>query len=79
MKHILEVTACYKMGHQTLVVPVAIIARNINRIEKMPEEMPEFAEGINTRIQLPLGDWIPYGDKYEHVIDRWHTCLEHQL
>ena len=79
MKHILELTALYKMGHQRLSAPIGIIGRNICRIEKVPEELPDFSDGCNTRVQLAHGESLYVAQPYEEVLASWHEALEHSL
>lgn len=67
MKNIIECTAQYKIGHQHVKVPMVILSRNIIRIEKLAEEIPEFLEGINTRLQIFTGEFVPILEKYDDV------------
>lgn len=79
MKHILELTAKYKMGMQHLAVPVAVLGRNILRVEKVPEEVPEYMDGSLTIVQTSIGERLYVSQSYEEVINNWHESLEHSL
>jgi hypothetical protein len=79
MKHIIELTAKYKMGHQQFAAPVSVIARNILRVDRVPEEVPEFADGCNAVVQTSIGERFHVAEKYEAVVSLWHEALEHSL
>ncbi len=79
MKHIIELTAKYKMGHQVFAVPMSIIGRNIVRIEKILEEVPEFTDGFLSRAQLSTGETVFLGNSYDEAVKLWHDSLEHDL
>jgi hypothetical protein len=55
---------------------MAIIARNIARIEAVPPELPEYADGVLTRIQFPHGEYVYVREPYEDVITAWEATLE---
>lgn len=76
LKHLLHVTPIYKLGHLRFTVKAAIIGRNINRIEHVPADAPEFVEGALTRIQLPTGEWLGVTEPYEEVVAEWEKTLE---
>lgn len=52
MKHLVQATAIYKNGHQILRVPTSIMARCVIRVERVPEEMPQFLDGMVTIVHL---------------------------
>jgi len=80
MKHLLQATAHYKTGgHQTFRVRITLIGRNINCIEEVPLETPEYLDGVLCRLELPNGRWVLLTDKYQDVIDAWHQTLEDSL
>ena len=64
------------MGHQQLKSKFSVIGRNISSINKTPEELPEYADGVLCRICLPNGELIPVSDAYEYVISKWHDSLD---
>jgi hypothetical protein len=76
MNPILEVNAQYKLGHSTFKTRCSIIGRNINRIEEIVEEIPDYADGVNARIELPTGMMFLVTDKYDDLVSRWKETLE---
>lgn len=79
MKHIVEVTAKYKAGHQHFTATTGIIGRNIIRVERVPEEVPDHQDGALTRITTSIGESVMVTEKYEDVMKAWHESLEHSL
>jgi len=76
-KHLIVVTAAYKMGHQRFKCKLQIVGRNILRIEEIPPDIPENQElGVNTRIQTSIGEYISVVEEYETVVAEWAETLE---
>lgn len=75
-KHLLEATATYKMGHQRFKARFAVIGRNIARIEEVPAEIPENADGALARIQLAHGESIFVTEQFEPLVEAWRETLD---
>lgn len=79
MVHTIRVTAWYKMGRQMFNTRKVIIARNIDSIEEVPEEIPEHQDGCLTRINLSNGLTIFAKEKFEDVVTLWEIALNNSL
>lgn len=74
--HLLHVTLMYKMGHSMFKVKGAIQAKTIVAIEQVPEEMPEYADGMMSRLRLLAGEILMVADPYDNLVIEWNSLLE---
>lgn len=71
----LEFTAQYKLGHTMLKCRTIIAARNISYIQQVPEEVPEYADGSNSRVGLPNGQDIMAVDRFDDISSAYSTAM----
>lgn len=68
-------TVIYKIGHQRLKVPITLIATSIIRAEEVPMEIPDYADGALTRLELMTGESIMLSDSYAEWVESWEKAL----
>lgn len=71
-----EVSGSYKMGHTSLKTRATINPRSVQRIEEVPEELPEYSDGILCTVRFITGDHMYTSESYETVKDKWLKALE---
>lgn len=69
----LHLTAKYKMDHQHFATKMAVSAHSILRIEEVPPEMSDYADGCLCRIQFITGEFIMLKDEFEKVVAAWEA------
>ncbi len=74
--YLLHVTTAYKMGHQRFTCSAAVLGRSINYVEEVPSEVPEYSDGMLTRIQLSPGGMLYVTEPYQAVVEAWDASLE---
>lgn len=72
---IIKTKSRYKMGHTLMTCNVAIIARNIIRIEEVPMEVPDYQDGCLSRIQLSTGESLYSIELHDVLIERWEAAV----
>lgn len=74
-KYTIEVNTVWKLGNNVLNTRMSIIARNINCVEELPPEDPLYMDGARSRVQLPIGQWVPCANPFEELREAWHNAL----
>ena len=74
--HLVEATVVYKMGHQVFKAKMAIIGRNVQAIEEVPMEVPEYTDGALSRIRFPNGEGLFVADPYDTLKEKWIESLQ---
>lgn len=69
-------TSIYKMGHQLMKVPSCVIGRNVIQLEQVPAEVPEYADGMMTRIFMSDGRAFFAVEQYDDLKQAWDATLD---
>ena len=72
----IECTASYKMGHTFLKCRTTLAVRNINYIQEVPPEVPEYTDGINTRVALPTGEHLLVLETFDVVSKAYVDAMD---
>lgn len=72
----IEFTAQYKMGHTFLKCKTTVAARNLNFVQEVPPEVPDYADGVNSIVALPTGERLYCNDKYEDISKAYVEAMD---
>lgn len=76
---LIEFTAHYKLGHTHMRVRTTIAARNIQTIQEIVEEIPEFMDGVRSCVEYPTGARVLSTDKYEDLVAKYEEAMKEDL
>lgn len=72
----IEFTVQYKMGHTFLKCKTTMVARNVQYIQDVPPEIPEYTEGVNSLVAMPTGERLMCNDQYDDLSKTYAEAME---
>ena len=74
-RNLLDCVAVHKMGHQLIRTKMKIVASQISFIEEVTEAIPQFTDGVNSRIVGSTFE-ILVEEKVDDLGAQLDKCLE---
>lgn len=72
---VVHLTTIYKLGHQRLRVQTGLHAKSIASVQEVPMEVPDYTDGVLTRVTIFSGESFMVTEEYSAVMKQWEEAL----